>query len=1646
MKYDAFISYSHALDGRLAPALQLGLHRFTKPWYRLRAMRVFRDDTTLALTPALWPKIRRSLDEAGCLILMASPKAAQSEWVRKEVAHWIASVPVKPLLIVWTNGEVNWPTDAADFDWQRTDALPTELRGYFQQGPPLYLDLRWARNEKQLSLKHPQFLEAVGKLASGITGRDLQNLLGQEVTEHRRTRRVATLAIVVLTLALCAAIAGAIFALQGQERAKESLYFATIPAVQESSQRGDKIEALRLLVNAPERYRGWEWSFLKRRIGFAPMRLRHSQIAILDAGPLQGSGLRELADRMFDGAAGDATTAAGITVVNRGGGRGGGHIEVLTEEDEISVTTYQASSYGDFGTMCLSPDGSCLLVLTERMQEQTLAGDDFLPPPGTLDLEHDGALLHVLPVPAKLDTSQLGRRQPEAAENNAAEPADAAGEPGQGEPKDEALGVQAAEEEPASEEERENESVFFENHEGRLVCVHANGAREFVARPDPHVPGKARLRLRDRPMPLSLPTGDEEEAASTELEVEGALRLLTGEQREAVQSWHAAKPERLVLAIDWSDPTLPCLAVDPESEELSLIELRHPERVRTTTSAGTRRVWKGIRRMGDGAFDAGAAFSRDRNKILLCPFEDDRAAILDRATLKPLVFLQGEIMRANDHTARPGGSEWALSPAATFASLVAIDAPSATRFAGICRTDTGAEVEWTGVGEVTAVGWDSTEKLFATLDAFTNLITVRRGLTGAVDATAPAAERQDSRLLQEVPSVPNRILVGRTLFRRSDMRALLTLPDELALAPDWSWALMTEGGTPSGDGGLRPANGLWPNIELVERITSSATESSTVAEMIQSLQMTLLNRRNRTVWEYLLRRETEATQLKQEIREEALKTFAYRMKHLLAQLGWPEGYSDVTLGEVQILKNRAAGLHEEAARLLAERPDSDDAQFAVAACAFLDGEEADAARAAVESAHAAAEEGVSPEQHWVQLAGLMALDGRPAEIELGNEWMTRHAVVKTFRDGMVTPTKLLELLEGDSLGIGGESGMLEGLTAAAEWERGRKDRAAGWIALVDASGGFAHSQMPRMLEKLRGGESPYWFSLLPETTHEAFSAALAIAPVPEKRGPAILALARDYLAAGEKAAALYVLDRTWRGSLPFLERLESYRLACTARSVSEKEHVYTLAELVSEEETDVPPVAALEFYGRAAASGGESAAAFSEKALTRVESTPNAKRTAEELLGLVGARTALGDEAGAQAAFATLLRKEPAFHDEQVIEARAWTAGEARALGRHLARWLKNSAPPAPSPAETKLRDSRIALLLGKNAAALSAFHQALNAGAKPEPALWMRLIAAALMSDDAAGRLRLIERGRDALPRNAGAHAAAALARSMAGDTGNALAALREAVSLDARFGSIEGWNAWRSEIGAGGIEVETPMFTLLNARPVEMITNPTELLNAAKSRLEAAGEDPERQLRAADAALAFTAAAKRAQPNWNYPGMQHAELLRARVTALVRLRRLPEALAACQELVENGIGAEDFHLPFRLAFVIKQNDRARAFIDAGSAKLLASSEFARLAGHALLGLGDPAAALEAFERSRSLLSNNDEPEDDLLAGLALTRWLAGKRDEALSAAAVFHKQAPNGLSDEKFTELNWRPQEREALKAVLAESLKTEAAREES
>src|SRR4051794_39365872 len=91
MGYDAFISYSHGADGRLAPAVQTSLQRLARPWYRRRALRVFRDETGLSVNPHLWGAIEKALDESRYFVLLASEGAAKSAWVSREVTHWLAT-------------------------------------------------------------------------------------------------------------------------------------------------------------------------------------------------------------------------------------------------------------------------------------------------------------------------------------------------------------------------------------------------------------------------------------------------------------------------------------------------------------------------------------------------------------------------------------------------------------------------------------------------------------------------------------------------------------------------------------------------------------------------------------------------------------------------------------------------------------------------------------------------------------------------------------------------------------------------------------------------------------------------------------------------------------------------------------------------------------------------------------------------------------------------------------------------------------------------------------------------------------------------------------------------------------------------------------------------------------------------------------------------------------------------------------------------------------------------------------------------------------------------------------------------------------------------------------------------------------------
>jgi WD40 repeat protein len=201
MAYNAFISYSHTADGTLAAALQSALHSFAKPWYKLRALHIFRDQTNLAVNPALWSSIRDALDQSLFFILLASSEAATSPWVAQEAEYWIGRNGPSHVLIVLTGGTLKWDHSSASFASEDTTALPASLLHSFAE-EPLFLDLRWARDgAAPLRLREPRFHEAILQLAATLHNRPKDELDGADIRNQRHARFLAACALIAILLA-----------------------------------------------------------------------------------------------------------------------------------------------------------------------------------------------------------------------------------------------------------------------------------------------------------------------------------------------------------------------------------------------------------------------------------------------------------------------------------------------------------------------------------------------------------------------------------------------------------------------------------------------------------------------------------------------------------------------------------------------------------------------------------------------------------------------------------------------------------------------------------------------------------------------------------------------------------------------------------------------------------------------------------------------------------------------------------------------------------------------------------------------------------------------------------------------------------------------------------------------------------------------------------------------------------------------------------------------------------------------------------------------------------------------------------------------------------------------------------------------------
>lgn len=209
--YKAFLSYHHDLRLDVVSILHRDVQRFGRPLWRPSAIRLYRDRTDISANPGLWPVIEKALDDSEYFVLFASPEAAESSWVQREVTHWIERKDHKAhnFLIVLLRGTIAWDAGARDFDWHRTDALPRLVGegdplslGSCFDAEPFYVDLTWARKRSDLSMRTPAYFDAVVTLSSTLHGRPKADMMWQDAAEHRRSIRAWQIAAVLAVLTL----------------------------------------------------------------------------------------------------------------------------------------------------------------------------------------------------------------------------------------------------------------------------------------------------------------------------------------------------------------------------------------------------------------------------------------------------------------------------------------------------------------------------------------------------------------------------------------------------------------------------------------------------------------------------------------------------------------------------------------------------------------------------------------------------------------------------------------------------------------------------------------------------------------------------------------------------------------------------------------------------------------------------------------------------------------------------------------------------------------------------------------------------------------------------------------------------------------------------------------------------------------------------------------------------------------------------------------------------------------------------------------------------------------------------------------------------------------------------------------------------
>lgn len=235
--FRAFVSYSHA-DSAFAAWLQRRLEAYRLP-KRLagqveplpgqaqgRIGPVFRDRADLSAATDLSAAVREGIASSSALVVVASPEAATSQWVEREIVLFRRLHPDAPVLVALARGDPH-------------ESLPEALRSGAE---PLCADFRKQGDGKRLA-----FL----KIVAGLSGLPLDALVQRDA--QRQVRRVTgvTLAAAVMVAIMAMLLVMALRAREESERqrvAAEGVVEAMLTDVRKEAKRTGHLK-LRSAIN-----------------------------------------------------------------------------------------------------------------------------------------------------------------------------------------------------------------------------------------------------------------------------------------------------------------------------------------------------------------------------------------------------------------------------------------------------------------------------------------------------------------------------------------------------------------------------------------------------------------------------------------------------------------------------------------------------------------------------------------------------------------------------------------------------------------------------------------------------------------------------------------------------------------------------------------------------------------------------------------------------------------------------------------------------------------------------------------------------------------------------------------------------------------------------------------------------------------------------------------------------------------------------------------------------------------------------------------------------------------------------------------------------------------------------------------------------